>query len=213
MGSYGWQHERFWMEADLGDFLSAITLAYRMTHDTSPFLAIARKIFREEDLHYTLDDKAGVHYLVDEEFASTADATISGLGDPKFSVARSVLEQALNIPAGKAPSGKLLIRGVFEAVESIFLVIIGPDKSNRLNKQAVETHFKPILVGRYAGMADAEDKVNRVIELICSWIKAVHPYRHGTADGQNHEAPMSEAILLASTGMAIMRHLIHPESS
>ena len=102
----------------------------------------------------------------------------------------------------------MLIRGVFEAAETTFLVVAGPDAGNRLNKQAVDKYLKPILVARYKAVPDADDKVSRMLEGFNAWVKEAHPYRHGTGNGEEvHEAPLDLAILSANTGMGFIRFL------
>lgn len=206
-GGYGYFHDDFWNEADLGDFLSAITLWSRLIRHHPPALSAARQILLDEDLHYRIDDTGGVHYLVDEPFAYTVESTLSGLGDARFTAARLALEAALRNLSATKQSGKGLIRGVFEAAESTFLVVCGPDAGNRLNKQAMDKHLKPQLLSRYKETHDADDKVTRMLAVFEAWIKDAHPYRHGTAAEQEHEAPLELAILSATSGMGFIRFM------
>lgn len=204
-GTYGYAHGKFWLVADIGDFLSAVTIWSRLIGHHPPALASARQIFQDEDLHYRIDDKGGVHYLVDEPFAYTVESTLSGLGDARFTAARLALEAGLKSLSPAKQSGKGLIRGVFEAAESAFLAVCGPEAGNRLNKQAMEKCLKPILLARFAGVHEADDKVTRTLAVFEAWMKDAHPYRHGTAAEQEHEAPLELAILSATTGMGLIR--------
>ncbi len=90
-GGY-YDHESFWVEADVGDFLSAITLWIQLVAAQEQALRYARQILQDENLHYRIDDKGGVHYLVDEPFAYTVESTLSGLGDARFTAARHALK-------------------------------------------------------------------------------------------------------------------------
>lgn len=213
-GPYGPSHTRFWTESDVRDFLGAITLVFRLlqpSHGTA-YLAEMRDILSQEGLHYRIDDKGGVHYLVDEEFSWVTESTIQGLGSQRFAGARHALEEGLKaLTAGKL-SGKALIRGVFEAAESTFLVLVADSKVNRLNETAVDKYLRPKLLARYEGVPDAEDKVARVLDTFSKWVKAAHPYRHGAAFEDVHEAPIDEAVLLASTGMAYIRYMVSGET-
>lgn len=203
-------HDKFWTTAQVVDFLSSVTIVYRLSNRREALLAAMRRIFVEENLRYRLDDRGGVHFLVDEQFERSIAATLDGLGQAQFKAARHTLEQALEIMSGANPSGKSLIRGVFEAVESAFLVRIQPANANRLNDQSINNHLRPILVTRYANAPDANDKIDRVLELLKAWVRTAHPFRHGVPFDQIHEAPFDYAILLADQGMAFLRHIVAP---
>jgi hypothetical protein len=204
---FGHMHSEFWDGSEIGDFLSAITIWLRLIRIHPAGISAARQIFQDEDLHYRIDDQGGVHYLVDEPFAYTVESTLAGLGGARFTSARHALDAALKNLSPTKQSGKGLIRGVFEAAESTFLVVCGPDAGNRLNKQAMDKHLKPILLARYAGTHEADDKVTRMLGVFEAWIKDAHPYRHGAAAEQEHEAPLELAILSATSGMGFIRFL------
>lgn len=204
----GYSHETFWMEADIGDLLSAITLWFQEAKVPALVRDTVSEVFRDECLHYRIDSAGGVHYLVDEEFHRVSEETITGLHDPKFMAARAALHDGLKAMSPINQSGKGLIRGVFEALESVFLVVIGPGTANRLNSQAVEKYLKPMLLDRYAGVPDADDKVMRALETLNAWVKEAHPYRHGAPFDQVHEAPLDLAVLSATSGMGFIRFLV-----
>lgn len=203
-------HERFWTEVHIDDFLSSITLLHRVAEGRE--LPALRRIFEEEHLRYRIDDRGGVHYLVDEQFERSVAATIEGVSPARFEAARHALEQALEIMSEANPSGKAIIRGVFEAVESAFLVRIqpAPPNTNRLNDQSINNHLRPILLARYAMAPEANDKIDRVLELLKTWVKTAHPFRHGVPFDQIHEAPFDYAVLIADQGMAFLRHIVAP---
>lgn len=209
----GPNHDKFWTKAELGDVLSAITIWLQIIKCHPPALKAARDILVQEDLHYRIDDQGGVHFLVDQEFSATVETTIAGLRGPEFNAARHALEAGLSQLGAATQSGKGLIRGVFEAAESTFLVVIGPGHANRLNKQSVDKYLKPLLLTRYKTVPEAEDKVTRLLETFNSWVGEAHPYRHGAPYEQIHEAPLDLAILSASSGMGFIRFLagIHGE--
>jgi hypothetical protein len=204
IGSYQYHDERFWKKCELGDFLSAITIFLKLRPSA---LNKARNILEEEDLHYRIDDQGGVHYLVDNDFHQLSESTLAGLSDQRFGAARAALQKGLKALAPERQSGKGLIQGVFEAVESTFLVIIGPSNSNRLNKQAAEKHLRPILLHRYKDVPEVNDKVTRMLEVFYAYVNDAHPYRHGAPLDQEHEAPLEMAILSATNGMGYIRFL------
>jgi hypothetical protein len=203
----GYYHSDFWVKAELGDFLSAITIWRKLSPYPERWISAARRVFQEENLHYSIDDEGGVHFLVDVEFSATAQSAIEGLGQVKFTAARDALESGLKALGATSQSGKGLIRGVFEAVESAFLVVIGPENANRLNAQAIDRHLRPLLIKRYSGFPAADEKVARTLGTLSAWVNEAHPYRHGAPFDQIHEAPLEIAISSASIGMAFLRLL------
>lgn len=206
-GYEGYLHERFWTRHEIGDVLSALTLWYRMASRKEAFLVETRRIFREEHLRYRIDDKGGVHFLVDEEFERTVATAVAGLGSPRFAASLHALHEAMTHLGAARQSGKGLIRGVFEAVESAFLVVISDPKVNRLNGDVMDKHLKPLLMIRYANHGDAEDLADRFMDHFKAWVKSAHPFRHGTPLEQIHEAPLDLAIMSATQGIGYLRFL------
>ncbi len=204
-------HERFFTECTIDDFLSSVTILLRNLKDRFRFQRIRdefARVFREENLHYRIDDKGGVHFYIDDAFQRSVDAAIASLGQPKFVAAKNALEQTLNDFSGDSPSGKSLIRGVFESVESVFLVVANDSKTNRLSSPAIDQHFRPLLEVRYASVPEKADKIDRITTLIKTWVNTAHPFRHGAPFDQIHEAPLDYAVFIADQGMAILRFII-----
>ncbi|RWP72795.1 hypothetical protein [Mesorhizobium sp.] len=208
---YGYRHDYFWKKEDITDVLSGVTLVLRGAKTNGkegPALATARRIISEEGLHYRIDDAFGVHYLVDEEFARVSEAALAGLGQPRFAAASHALDEALSHLDPGRQSGKALIRGVFEAIESAFLVVVNQPSVNRLNAQTIDAHLKPILMARHASYGEAKDKVDRAMELFKAWVHSAHPFRHGAPLDQIHEAPIDLAIMSATQGIGLLRYIV-----
>lgn len=209
--NYGYSHEKYWTTCSVGDFLSSITFVFRLMQGTNPqaaYLREVRAIFADEALHYRIDDAGGVHYLADGAFAEGVEAAIAGLAAARFAAARQALEAGLTGLATTNPSGKTLIRGVFEAAESAFLVIVGDAKLDRISDKGIDDHLKPRVLAAYADVPNANDKVERTLETLKKWVRSAHPYRHGAPFDQVHEAPLEEAILSASIGMSFIRYMV-----
>lgn len=202
----GYTHERFWTDAEIGDVLSALTIWFVLSPHPD-FLRHGRRIFAEEHLRYRIDDKGGVHFLVDEEFERVVASAVAGLGAPRFAASLHALHEAMTHLGAARQSGKGLIRGVFEAVESAFLAVINQPSATILNAAAMDRHLKPLLLARYATHGDAEDLAERFMEHFKAWVKSAHPFRHGTPLDQIHEAPLDLAITSATQGIGYLRFL------
>ena len=207
---WGYNHKSFWEREDIGVVLSAITIWFRM-HDKPRFKEFLvehiQSIFDEEHLNYRMAPEGGIHPRVDDLFEQDRSATIAGLQDPRFTAARVALQKAFAHLKTNQPSGKGVIREVFEATESTYLVVVANPRVNNLNERSIESDLKPKLLARYASYTDAGDKVERLLTQFKHWAKTAHPFRHGTAEEQEHEAPIDIAVLMASEGMAFIRYL------
>ena len=205
------QCNAFWNDSETADFLSAITVWYRCTSEYGnqrlQLLAFLRLVFKEEQLRYRIDDDCGVHFFVDEEFERSVQSTLAGLGQPKFRGAKEALEHGLNYLGAAQQSGKRLVREVFEAVETAFLVVVPDGQFNRLNAQAITEALKPILMQKYANEPEAENRVDRLLSNFEAWVHSAHPFRHGANIEDVHECPLDMAILLATQGMTFLRYL------
>lgn len=212
-GLMDYDHQAFAVGSELGDFLSVITLFHRFLGHSSKDLTNLRRIIEEEQLHYKIDDQGGVHFLVDQQFSVLVETTLAGLGAQRFSASKDALEDALSALGPASQSGKALIRNVFEAVESAFLVIISQANVNRINKQSIDAHLKPNLLNHYDGVPEREDKVDRMLAILKAWVNSAHPYRHGVNFEDIHEAPLDEAILSATVGMGFLRFLVQMDQA
>lgn len=209
-GTYNYDHTAFWERSEVGDFLSTITLWHRVIGYPArqeSFRSAVGRIFSEENLRYRIDDKGGIHFLVDEEFERTVASAIEGLGAPRFAASHHALLEGMSALGTDKQSGKALIRGVFEAVESAFLVVTAQPSGGILNAMALERHLKPLLLERYSSCGDAGDMVERLLDHFKAWVKSAHPFRHGTPLEQIHEAPLDLAIMSATQGMGYLRLL------
>lgn len=199
----------FWTKSKIEVILSSITIVYKIFPNSSQFwLQEISRIFEEEQMSYKLDNECGVHYLIDENFEAEKHSCLAGLSAPEFIASKHALEDGLRNLTVQRQSGKGLIRGVFEALESAFLVVINEPSKDRISSDLIDRKLKPIIVNRYFNWQDSDEIVNRVLETLKSWVKAVHYYRHGTPLEQIHEPPINLAISLASQGMAHIRFII-----
>ena len=126
-----WQ--RFFRKCDLRDLLDCITLVYQTLNnkqhpsvrsaETLPanwWLDGIKRIFREENIGYRIDEKGGVHLAVDGEYEHNCASVIGALNSSRYDAVRdsfSMAQQALDcVP----PDGKGAMVAVFGAVESLF---------------------------------------------------------------------------------------------
>lgn len=128
-------HQRFGgrystLRPDLHDVLDAITLIhYKMIeryHDrgvANQWRQFVGRVFKESNVAYTVDDKGGVHPLVDQEFARNIATAIAGLGLPRYEMARRAFEAADTKLKQLRLDAKGAIRDTFEAAETLTKLI------------------------------------------------------------------------------------------
>jgi hypothetical protein len=90
-------------------------------------------IFQEENLHYRVDDRGGVHFSFDAECDRSIAATIAALQGARYKAALTNFEGAMGALGKGPPDGKAAIRGTFDAVEGLFRLMF--TNSPRLTAQ------------------------------------------------------------------------------
>lgn len=200
--------QNFWLKANIDDVVTAVTALVQFDgaeESKADMIAKIKRIFEDENLRYRIDSKGGVHFKVDQHFEASVAAALIGLGHAKYKAARTALEEALDGLGAAAPSGKAFIRGIFETVESAYLVTIQNEKVDRIGPDSLDRDLSPLLIAKWKAYPEVDDRVKRLLDVLKPWIKAAHPFRHGAAVDQVHEAPIDYAIALGSQGITFLR--------
>jgi hypothetical protein len=118
----------------------------RSTDYSRKFLQTVRRIFSEQDVHYTIDDLGGGHFLADKEFAHNRAATIAALTGTRYANSLDSFESAMGTFSEAPPDGKGAIRSTFAAVEGPFRLMF--PESPRLTTTGADK-LMPLLQGAY----------------------------------------------------------------
>ncbi|MFC4294098.1 hypothetical protein ACFO0A_03385 [Novosphingobium tardum] len=207
-GGYGHDWEDFFQDAELRDILDAITVIWRLLGPGGrgqTWLRETGRIFREENLGYRCDEKAGVHFAVDDEFQRNWASTISGLGLPRYGAARAAFEAAQASFDMSPPSGREAIRHTFDAVENVFRLVLG-SKVSRLGSTEIQKSLRPLVLSLHEGTA--REGLNKLISAFADWVDGAHPYRHAQGVEAMEVVPLEVAVLFSSLGASILRWLI-----
>jgi hypothetical protein len=202
----------FFDKCDLRQFLNSITCLYlvfpkvaRQAPDMSSgkWLDFVRKVLKQENMAYTVDDEGGVHPAFDQEFDASRRETIAMLGKPRYAAARKFFDDA--IADLKQPRDtRDAVRKTFEAVENVSKLMC-PD-IERLGATEVKRHLQPIAL---AGTSDKErDARGRMIESLAEWMNGCQKYRHAAGQPEPTEPSLDLAILMVSQGASWLRWLI-----
>ena len=200
----------------LNDVLDLITVIYQALsrehqerHYADPrpdaWVQQINDILTEENVAYEVDQKGGVHYRVDAEFARGRAATVAALVGARYENARDNFERGMAALSQASPNGKDAIRGVFASAEGLFRLML--TKSPRLTASEADK-LKPVVQKVHAGDAAALGASMKMLESFKQWTEAAHFYRHEPGTEEVAQPPLELAIHLVSTGAAHIRWLV-----
>jgi len=204
----------FFRGCELQDVLDIVTIAYRylegkMSTGIKEIIAPerwcieVRRIFAEENIQYRVDEKCGVHFHVDAEFAANQAATIAALLGPRYGNVAAEFEGAMAALSKAPPDGKSAIRGTFSAAEGLFRLMF--PKSPRLTAQEAQK-LEPLLQTTYANSV-ASGAAMKVLSAFKDWIDAAHFYRHEAGHEDPVQPPLTLSVQMVSVGAAFIRWL------
>jgi hypothetical protein len=158
-------------------------------------------IFAEENVHFRVDARGGVHPYPDEEYARSRGATIAALQSSRY---QNVLAE---FEAGSDSIGKdnkTAIRRTFGAAEGLFRLMF--PWSPRLTAGEAE-QLADRLRQFYNGDPTATAASAKLLASCKDWIDACHFYRHEPGQQEVAQPPTSLAVHLVSTGASFIRLL------
>jgi hypothetical protein len=210
----------YFLELDLRDVLDSVTIFFRFliewqtkgdqydrrhARETLPlWLPEVRRIFAEEGVRYSVDDRGGVHLRVDEQFEVTRAATVRGMGDPRYAAALASLEAGYQALDGAPPDGREAIRDVFGAAENVFKQTFG---AQRLAGHLIDQYLRPA-VAALPWNQEALEAGDVMCDALKNWATAAHKYRHEIGRPDPHQPPLDVAVLMVSQGTAFVRWLV-----
>jgi hypothetical protein len=212
---WGPNWKEFFRECNLKDVLDAITIAHRLLlskrasgtrQPSAPdrWLREVQRIFREENVHYDVDDQGGVHFYLDEEFARNRAATIAALQSARYANVLHSFEGGLVALSQVPPDGKGAVRATFAAVEGLFRLMF--PKAPRLGATESEV-IRPRLQAAHAGDNVAQSASGKLLTSFKEWIDAAHLYRHEQGKEEVAQPPLTLAVYLTSMGASHLRWL------
>jgi hypothetical protein len=203
---YGWNE--FWTQGDLGDVLTAVTVAIQYTRGrgytwSKEFRDAVGLAMHDENLGLRIDDLGVIHLGVDEDFEVVRLATLAGLDDPRLKDARNAYEAAFRYMDATPPDTRQAVRRVFEAVEIVARQLAPAHKN--LHAALCRGELKSICVPALTN----DDVEKQVLDLmfngLAEWVSAMHFYRHGQPEST---PPTLDTVVFAfSTGAGYLRLL------
>jgi hypothetical protein len=202
----------FFNTARLRDILDFITIAYcDLSQNRIPsfyrdqWLDGVQRIFLEENVHYRVDRRGGVHFQSDQEFTQAATAAISALQRQRYANSLDAFNRSLAALAEAPPDGKGAIRATFTAIEGLFILMFPEVKRVAAGETS---RLRPRIEQVYNGDRRAQETSCKMLQSFGDWIDAAHGYRHEEGKPDTvAQPPLTLAVYLISTGAAHLRWL------
>jgi hypothetical protein len=211
---------QYFVSLSLRDVLDSVTIFYQYILDLAgsddrydrqhairvhpTWVPDVRRIFEEERVRYSVDDRAGVHLRVDEQFEVTRAATMQGMGDPRYAAALASLEAGYKALDTTPPDGREAIRDVFGSAENVFKQTFG---AQRLAGHLIDQHLRPAVAALHWNQ-EALEAGDVMCDALKNWTTAAHKYRHEIGRPEPHQPPLDLAVLMVSQGTAFVRWLV-----
>jgi hypothetical protein len=168
--------------------------------------AFVSRVFREDNIGYSLDEKCGVRYLIDEEFERNRVSTLKCLESDRYAGVQAAFQAAHENFARTPADTKGALRHSFEAAEIMTKFI--SDSGKGLVAKFVKTELEPLIQKLYAKDPEAQRSSLSAAQSFADWVDAVHVYRHGHGKEWATVPPVELTILLISQGASFIRWLV-----
>jgi hypothetical protein len=208
----------FFEKAPLRDILDSITIICELLKPPksslfstlgalhTEWLSFVKRVLKEENLHYRVDNEGVVHYLVDEEFERNRISVLNCLKNKRYEGVRAAFEDAHSQLDSDPINKKAAVRSMFESIEILTKLMV--PVVNRLNKSVVQKDLKGIALQKYVHDEIASKTVGIIFDGFSEWVDALHNYRHGQGKEEPVEPPLGFAVYVLSSGASFLRWLI-----
>lgn len=203
--SWEWYFNRI----SVSEFLDTITVLTQhldgwYNRDSEKFLVGTRRIFKEENLAYEIDELGGLHPLVDSAFAANKQSAIAGLDGARYAATAGSVEQIDACLLQNPADYKGALRASFGANENLFKLMYNVP---RLDARAAGDKISKDQQAFYNGHPVLQSVSAKMLESFKDWINAMHFYRHEEGVEDPNQPAEEVAILLISQGLSYTRWL------
>lgn len=202
----------FLQSCDLHDFLDSLTILWQVLdhiaggrpEPSAAWVAFVNRAMKETGVSFELDERGGVHPVVDAAFVASRQATLSGLEMAKHASAREHFEQAYAALDGASPNTGQAVREMHLSVEAAFRQRF--PKASRIDVSEINNLLKPLVVKRLRGPELEAAKL--MLTSAGNFITAGHQFRHGSGEPEPSPPSMELTVWMLSQGTAFLRWLI-----
>ena len=217
---------QFFSNAPIEEILSAITLIFRYLEKTYPayfshvgklvtntkvsgWVQFVSRALQEENVGYTLDEKCGVHYLVDEEFERNRASALRAADSARYAAVRAAFESAHHALDSTPPNTKQAVRSMFEALEILAKLMV--PAAPRLNAELVKKSLTGLVQSTTAEPTERL-VLEKIMQGFIDYIDGAHFYRHGQATNEPIQPSVSLAVHVVSMGASLLRLLLEADA-
>ena len=209
---------KFFETIEIQQLLNAITLIWKYFSAAESYkrryarnwVDFVARVFREENLGYSLDEKCGVHFLVDEEFERNRVSALRSLDQPRYAGVRDSFEAAHKYLDLETQDTKAAVRSIFESLEILTKLMVN---SRNLSSHVIEKTIKPLYQQVHTGDTTAIAAMDQIFDGFAKWVDGLHYSRHGQSESQPVSPPIGFAIYAVSSGAAMLRYLVELDAA
>lgn len=220
--------EDFFVDVPLQKLLNIITLVWRFLWENYSDTKIVNgkykdvcpkadawhhfviRVFEEENIGYTCDEKCGIHYLIDEEFEKNIISVLSCLEADRYKGIKAAVKNAHHHLDSNPRDTKAAVRSIFEALEILVKLMV--DTKN-LNSWVIRNPIKEIIQEHYNDNETAATAAASMCEGFALWVDGLHLYRHGQSSSEPVLPPLDLTIYTLSSGASFLRWLVNIDTT
>jgi hypothetical protein len=209
LAGYGPHWEKYFVDCELRDFLDTITVVasklrqLRETTRLGQWVRLVKEIFNEENVHYRLDERGGVHFAIDAEFEHNQACAIAALQGSRYGAARAHFEAGQKALDASSPQTREAIRQTFEAAETVFKLMFSD--VTQLGVTEITKKLQPLVKDRFQG--SERNSAVQLAEGFSKWVVGAHQYRHGQGVEEPDNPSITTTVLSVSLGATYVRWL------
>lgn len=202
--------KNFYLESTLRDLLDSHTVIVEYLNKkgyrtkASQWVSLVERIFREENLCYTINEIGEVHFAQDAEFQRNRLSALKCLSSPRYRAALSHFEAAQSALDRTPRQTREAIRQTYEAIETVFRLIF--PEAGVLGPAEVEKKLRPLALGVLAGTE--RDCLSANVTAFKDWVIGAQGYRHGKGTEEPDNPSLSTTVLCVSAGASYLRWLL-----
>lgn len=205
--------DNFLEQLSIADFLDVITatIKHRPSKTSSSargvvkhdLLSFAQRVFLEQNLSYRIDDKGGIHPIVDIAFVDVTANLLRSLGALGLGATCEHIKRAEKALLLSSYDPRQAIRSTFDAAENLSKVIF--PRLTQLNTQAINEKLGPYLIDSVERNRTEKQASEKLVKSLIDWIEAAHFYRHAPGGVEVDQPTESFTIAFVSQGFSYVR--------
>ncbi len=195
-------------DLSISELLDVLTLLWRNLGDygsrRDDFREAIARIFSEEAIGFSIDERMGFHPAFDDEFERSRSSVVRILGTQSFRHEADFVALSETALFTDPIDGRAAIKAVYDATENLFKRLTG--RQNITNAH-LRQELTPIALRGVPTDGKSDVAVRKILNAFEDWAAACHIYRHAPGDAETAQPSSEIAILMVSQGYGFIRWL------